>query len=309
MVNSFVIIVNVLVLSCNAQSIVDVENLFFKNFSRSDNVLLELDIKQNPKSFKQEGKQVYIYDLSFIYITGGLSYGYTENGPGRFYKDSEYKIEYQILISKNNWDEWYIKDDRTISTELVKEIWRPEAISLEDFYSDRILIGKSVSEKISVKLNIQSKIISEQWEKYISLIKRKCELIYNIALDMENKIPESKGIISNIRKSVVLVKNTKMTYDILDSKSEFENFINAINRLNQHELSLMDYIHTNYPRYSPDIMTDYESNENHLTISKIKINKEIQVYNSIIENASETVSQNKKQYFQMRHDDQPKVEF
>jgi|AntAceMinimDraft_9_1070365.scaffolds.fasta_scaffold87058_2 hypothetical protein len=131
-------IIGISIIGCTkSPSETDIFNLVNKKYGRD--LVISIDLKNKGAKQKRNDKTVFAYTLGISYIRGGLAYGYVSGCPEKHCcKDTEYSVEIDYLIGKNQWDEWELYDSRTINRKEVDEYWRPASKSLKEFYKDRI---------------------------------------------------------------------------------------------------------------------------------------------------------------------------
>lgn len=115
----------------------DVINLLVKNGSIW--LYFSFDVKSNGTKPKVNNKKIFSYIVKFKCIAPGGRMGYVSGCPeAQCCHDTEFICEVEILICKNEWDEWTDYDRRIIEKKEIGKYWRPASISLEEFYKDRL---------------------------------------------------------------------------------------------------------------------------------------------------------------------------
>jgi hypothetical protein len=116
----------------------EVINLVNESYS-SNNLIIGIELKEIGKILKKDKEKYFTYTVHINYIQEGLLFGYQRECPeSQCFKDLEFAVETELMIGKNEWDEWVIRDQRIKNKIKIGQYWRPKSKTSKEFYVNNI---------------------------------------------------------------------------------------------------------------------------------------------------------------------------
>ncbi|GAB1418441.1 hypothetical protein MASR2M12_12060 [Bacteroidales bacterium] len=255
----------------------------------NNSFIIDINVQSVGKSTKKDNVTLFPYTIQMNYIRPGLAYGYVSGCPERHcIEDTEIKETKAFLLGKDEWDKWKIYDSKIISDEKIQTIWRPESISMQEFYKNRTnekpaqnsKSAEEIAESLSTQVMAANERVNDEWNKTISLYNQRNQIAYDLIANVEDSKNGTTNETRELLNSLDKFKATNQSDELLTNGTLFDVFVMQTEDISFKLSKVFSIVERNKVNDSYlKIEANLEGLENRIAVQRRNFNEIAQEYN------------------------------